>query len=80
MSTTYDWLESLETEVKRFKDTNRYNPTYVTHLYVQADLCITELKQLRAERSLFIKKAADAYQKASTLEKQLILLEAKYNM
>jgi hypothetical protein len=47
----YDPLECLEAEVKRFRETNTFNPLYVTGFYIQAGCVINEIKELRKENA-----------------------------
>lgn len=45
----YDPVEELRKEVKRFKETNQFNPMLVTNFYVQAEIALRELDAARAE-------------------------------
>ena len=47
----YDPLDSLEKEVSRFMDTNRFNGMQVTGFYIQSRCVINELKELRKENA-----------------------------
>lgn len=52
-SEAYDPLNSLEREVERFMQTNRFTPMEVTGFYLQARCVISELKRLRQENEYF---------------------------
>ena len=45
----YDPLESLSTEVERFKATNAFTPMLVTNFYAQAACVVSELRDVRKE-------------------------------
>ena len=49
MSNQYDPVESLQKEVIRFQNTNRFNPMEVTNFYVQAACVLIELNRSRQE-------------------------------
>lgn len=49
INTDYDPLNSLESEVERFMQTNLFTPMEVTGFYIQARCVISELRELRKE-------------------------------
>jgi hypothetical protein len=66
---SYDPVESLAEEIKRFKSTNRFDPLQITNFYVQGGLVVNECLRLR-EECLSLRKAATRFPSRDEIDEE----------